>query len=432
VAEWRTELQAAQAAADPDAVIELTRRIVGTDPHDTAAWTALVETQIKVEEYPRALASLKAWEKVAKPRPAAIDAFRGDVFLGEWLPADAEGAWRAALAIKPDDYVVLSKLADLLETQERWPEVLDLRTRAATAKPTAALLAARAGALFHLHQWDAAISEIWKANGLDATDPTVQQWLPKLDLLGHTLPRIKGLDKRIAARPTDPTPLLDQAAIFTEIGEPSLALSNALRALAISPGGVRARIQAGEAELDLGKPLDAAKFEVSHDLKRDKDGRLSPQTLHELDVRDAAVRENPGKPIPLAARSKALRALNQYVLALDDARAALKLDPNSGEAEFEMGHDLDALGRSGEALPHIVRSTLLRPNDPVAWYYRGVVEANRADFDAAIASQTRSLAIHESEVALQARLNAELRLCLSDQATADLRRLHQIDPASYP
>ena len=49
---------------------------------------------------------------------------------------------------------------------------------------------------------------------------------------------------------------------------------------------------------------------------------------------------------------------------------------------------------------------------------------------AAIASQTRSLAIHESEVALKARINAELRLCLSAQATADLQRLHQIDPST--
>jgi Flp pilus assembly protein TadD len=101
------------------------------------------------------------------------------------------------------------------------------------------------------------------------------------------------------------------------------------------------------------------------------------------------------------------------------------LDTNSPDAQFEMGHDLDALGRSREALPHIIRATELRPGDAVAWYYRGVVEANRSDF-AAVASQTRSLAIHESEVALRARIDAELRLCLSDKAAADLNRLHVI------
>jgi len=428
--EWRSQLQAAQAAADPDAVIELTRRILAADPHDAGAWMFLVQSRIKTQDYDRALAALQAWEAVAKPRPAAIDDFRGDIFLAQDLPADAELAWRASLAIKPNDYRVLSKLADLLETQERWTEVLALRTQAAAAKPAAALLAARAGAQLNVHLWDAAIADVHKANKLDPTDPTVQQWFPKIELVAKRRPDIFGYDLLLKIDPRNIHALLDQASLFIEIGEPSLALANAKRALAIAPGSIRARIQAGQAQLDLGKPLEAAKFKVSHDLVLNTDGTLDKQTLHELDVRDADVQKNPNKPVPLAARSKALRALNQYVLALDDAQAALRLDPHSPDAEFEMGHDLDGLGRSAEALPHIVRATELRPGDPVAWYYRGVVEANRADFNAAIASQTRSLAIRESEVALRARIDGELRLCLSSQATADIQRLHQAYPAS--
>jgi tetratricopeptide (TPR) repeat protein len=427
---WRQELKIASVEADSDAIIELTRRILAADPRDTDSWAALVQARIKTEDYGRALESLAAWQKIAKPKPAAIDAFRGDIYLAQDQPDEAERAWRASLAIKPNDYVVLSKLADLLETQERWPEVLALRTRAAAAMPAAALLAAKAGALLHLHQWDAAGATIRKANTLDATDATVQQWLPKLELLATVLPRIKELDAQIAAKPKDPGPLLDQAALFTGIGQPSLALSNARRALALAPGGVRARIQAGEAELDLGKPQLAAKFKVSHDLKRGADGHLTPQALRELGLRDAAVLASPGKPAPLAARSKTLRNLNQYVLALDDAQAALRLDANSPDAEFEMGHDLDGLGRPGEALPHIVHATALNPRDAVAWYYRGIIEANRADFAAAIASQSRSLSIRESAVALKARLDCELRLGLASQAAADSQRLHQLDPAS--
>jgi tetratricopeptide (TPR) repeat protein len=422
----RAQLERADAAADSDAVVELTRRILAADPHDTGAWTTLVETRIKIEDYDRALASLQAWERIAKPRPSAIDAYRGDIFLAQDRPADAERAWRASLGIDPHNYIVLSKLADLLETESRWDEVLALRTRAAAAKPTAALVAARAGAQLNLHQWDAAISDIHKANKLDATDPTVQQWLPKIELLATRRKDILAYDLLLklvgVSDPRNVHPLLDQAALFMEIGEPFLALANDKRALAIDLASLRARVQAGEAELALSKPLEAAKL--------DANGCLDKAVLRELDVCDAEVRKNPGKPAPLAARSKALRNIKQYVLALEDAQTALALDPNSPEGEFEMGHDLDALGRSAEALPHIIRATDLRPGDAVAWYYRGVVEANRADFTAAIASQTRSLAIHESEVALKARINAELRLCLSAQATADLQRLHQIDPST--
>jgi tetratricopeptide (TPR) repeat protein len=372
---------------------------------------------------------------VAKPPPAAINAYRGDIFLAEELPTDAERAWRASLAIDPRNFVVLSKLADLLESQSRWPEVLTLRTRAAAAKPSAALIAARAGAQLNLHQWDAAIADIRKANKLDATDATVQQWYPKIELLAKRRKDLFASDLLVnLAKVSDPRsihPLLDQAELFMEIGEPFLALANCRRALAIDPGSVRARLQAGEAELGLGKPLEAAKFKVSHDLKLGEGGVLGRGVLHELDARDAAVQKD-RKAGPLAARSKTLRGLNQYVLALDDAEAALALDANSADAQFEMGHDLDALGRSAEALPHIVRATELRPGDPVAWYYRGIVEANRADFKAAVASQTRSLAIHESEVALKARIDCELRLCLAPQAAADIRRLHQTAPSSPP
>lgn len=424
--QWRDQLGMAETDKDPDATIELTRRILAADPQDTDAWTALVQAQIKTEDYDRALGSLKAWEKIAQPRPAAIDAFRGDIYLVQDLRDAAEGAWRASLAIKPNDYIVLSKLADLLETQERWPEVLALRTRAAAARPGAALLAARAGALLHLHQWDAANATIQKANKLDAADPTVQQWLPRLELLDQALPRIKELDAQIAAKPRDPEPLLDQAEVFAQFQQPALALSNAERALPLAPGSLRARIQAGEAQLDLGHPAEAAKFGVSYDLVRDPYGQVLPQALRELQLRDDGVLRNPGQPGPLAARSKALRNLNQYVLALEDARAALRLDANSPDAEFEMGHDLDGLGRPGEALPHIVHATELRPGDPVAWYYRGVIEANRADFKAAIASQTRSLSIRESAVALKARADCELRLGLASRAAADIRSIQML------
>jgi tetratricopeptide (TPR) repeat protein len=432
--EWRAQLKLAQDAADSDAEIELARRIVAADPRDTDAWTTLVESQIKVEDYDRAFVSLQNWQNVTKPEPAAIDSYRGDIYLAKVMPVDAERAWRSSLKIDPHDYLVLSKLADLLETESRWDEVLALRTQAADVKPTAALIAARAGALLNVHQWDAAIAQIRKANDLDATDPTVQQWLPKIELLATRRSEIMKYDGQLrSANPADPKlvhPLLDQAQVFMEIGEPLLALANSKRALAIDPGSVRARIQCGEAELALKKPLDAAKFRVSHTLNRDNAGLVDKKVLHELDARDAAVHRNPGKPAPLAARSKTLRSLDQYVLALDDAQAALALDANSPDAQFEMGHDLDALGRSKEALPHIIRATELRPNDPVAWYYRGVVEANRSDFNAAIASQTRSLAIHESKVALRARIDAKLRLCLSAQATADLQRLNKAYPTA--
>ena len=74
-------------------------------------------------------------------------------------------------------------------------------------------------------------------------------------------------------------------------------------------------------------------------------------------------------------------------------------------------------------------ATELDPNDPVFWYYRGLLEAQRADFDAAIKSQTRSLAIRESAVALLEREKCERRTGRLAEADGDATRRNQLPMA---
>ena len=71
-------------------------------------------------------------------------------------------------------------------------------------------------------------------------------------------------------------------------------------------------------------------------------------------------------------------------------------------------------------------ATELNPNDPVMWYYRGLLEAQRADLAAAIQSQTRSLAIRESSVALLERDKCERRTGRIAEADADATRRNQL------
>jgi len=138
------------------------------------------------------------------------------------------------------------------------------------------------------------------------------------------------------------------------------------------------------------------------------------------------VLQNSKQAGPLVSRAKVLRRLNQHVLALADAQAALELDPNSAAAHFQAAHALDALGRAKEAAYQIREATELNPNDPVMWYYRGLLEAQRADFDAAIKSQGRSLAIRESAVALLEREKCERRTGRIAEADADAIRRKQL------
>jgi tetratricopeptide (TPR) repeat protein len=193
---------------------------------------------------------------------------------------------------------------------------------------------------------------------------------------------------------------------------------------------MRARIQTGEALLDDKRDEDATKLQVSRGLARAPDGHVSEKALQELGAEDASIRQSPGKSEPLAARAKTLRELRQFVIALADARSALAIDDKSAAAHLEVAHDLDALDQSKEALIHAVKATECNPNDGAAWYYRGVLEAKRADFPAAIESQTRSLKLGETLEALRARENCERRIGRIDNANADLKRIRELEPAT--
>jgi tetratricopeptide (TPR) repeat protein len=208
-----------------------------------------------------------------------------------------------------------------------------------------------------------------------------------------------------------------------------LALSDCEQAIKIEPGWMRARIQTAEALLDSARAEDAAKLQVSKNLARAKDYHVSEQALRELGDEDALLSQDPKNADALVARAQTLRELRQFVLALADARAALGIDDKSAAAHLEAAHDLDELDQSKEALVHAVKATELNPNDGTAWYYRGVLEAKRADFPAAIQSQTRALELGESLNVLRARENSERRIGQSDKADADLKRIRELEPA---
>ncbi len=434
VSRLHTQLSKAEEAGDKAAIIELSRRIVAIAPNDSGAWKMLLRTQFEAEDFDGAARSLDAWQKVVKRPPAAIEDFRGDVFAQRKDYQNAERHWLAFLAKKPsaaDAANTNDKLADSCADQARWTDNAAYRSKAIAAEDTAARRVFRACVLLRLHEWDAAYADMAKANKMDSSDGQVKEWLPQFEGLENFLPRIKALDARIAKSPNDAALLLERARLFTLAERPLLALDECEHAMKLEPASMLARIQTGEALLDVKRDEDAAKLQVSSALARTVGTRhVSEKALQELGDEDASIRQSPGKSEPLAARAKTLRELHQFALALADARSALAIDDKSAAAHFEAAHDLDALDKSKEALIHAVKATELNPNDGAAWYNRGVLEAERADFPAAIESQTRSLKLGETLEALRARENCERRIGRIDDANADLRRIRQLEPAT--
>jgi tetratricopeptide (TPR) repeat protein len=430
----RTQLQAAKVAEDKPAIIELSRRILAIVPSDSDVWETLAQTELETEDLDRLEQTLDAWQKAVRHPPAAIEDFRGALFFRRKDYQDAERHWLVFLASKPrpaDAATDYDNLADLCAAQERWEDHAAYRTKAITAKDSAARRVSRAIAFLRLHKWDAAYADMAKANKMDATDPQVKEWLPQFERLQQFLPRIKALDAQIAKLPNNPAiagVLLERARIFTLAGRPLLALDDAQRALRLQPASMRARIQTAEALLDVDRVDDAAKLEISRDLRRGEDKHVREQALRDLDALDTRLLADPKDSDALTARSKILRELRQFTLALADARAALAINDKSADAHFEAAQDLNDSGQEKEALEQVRIATELDPRDSAKWFFRGVLERQRANFGAAIESQTRSLEINESLVALNEREQCERRIGKIHEADADLRRIRELAP----
>jgi tetratricopeptide (TPR) repeat protein len=431
LAQLRKQLATAEEANDKPAIIELGRRIVALAPNDGATWDKVAQAQLEKEDYDRAKETLDAWEKAIKPPPAAIEDYRGDLDLKLKDEKGAEKHWLAFLARKPapaDAANVYDKLGDLCAGQKRWADCESYEAKAIAAKDSAARRVAHATVLLRLRQWDPAYADMEKANKIDSTDAQVKEWLPKFERIKESMGAIKDLDAQISKSPNNAALWLDRARLLTLAERPLLALDDCEQALKLQPASMRARIQKAEALLDTSEPDEAEKLQVGSNLARDKDKHVSGAALRELGSADAEIAQNSAKAEPLAARAKTLRGLKQTALALADAEAALKIDDKSAAAHLEASHAFDTMKQSKEALLHATKASELNPNDGTAWAFRGDLEAQRANYPAAIESFTRSLKLGESLEVLRARENCERRIGKIAEADADLKRIQQLEP----
>jgi tetratricopeptide (TPR) repeat protein len=437
----RDQLKKAQDAEDKPAIIELSWRIVAIVPNDAGTWDALAQTQLQTEDFDGLERTLDQWQKAFRRPTAAIEDFRAGLCFKRKDYQCAEQHWLAFIATKPSRTDVATdydNLAELCAAQARWADHAAYRTKAIAAQDTAARRVLRAVAFLRLHNWDAAYADMAKANKMDATNPQLKVWLPEFERLQKFLPQIKALDAQIAKAPNNPTLLLERARVLILAGRPLLAIDDAERAFKLQPASMRARIELAEALLDAGEAENAAKLEVDRYLRRGEDklataspsggGHVSDQALRELGTLDARLSANPKDADALIARAKILRDLRQFTLALADVNAALAINDKSAAAHFEAAQDLDGLDRRKEALLHARIATELDPHNSNMWFFRGVLERQRADFAGAVASQTRSIQISESLVALSEREQCQRRIGKTAEADADLRRIQQLAP----
>lgn len=431
LATLRKQFDAAQEADDDAATAEIGRRIVALAPNDNATWEAIAQIRYDADDVDGCEEILNAWAHAVKSLPPVYESFRGGVAYKRHDYAAAEKHFLAAVAKQQTGEVaadVFENLGVASVDQAHWIDAEKYFGKAVTAKDSASRRVSHATSLLRLHRWDAAYAEMAKANKIDSEDSEVKEWLPQFERLQKFLPEIKVLDRRIAKLPNDAELLLQRARLFILAARPLLAIDDGKRAMELQPAWVRARIETAEALLDAQEIDAAAKLHVSAKLTRGEDRHVPEELLRELAEEDARCLEEPDSAEALAARSKTLRKLNQFGLALADAGAALALDEDVAAAHFEAAHSFDELGRRIEAMAEIIRATAANPKDAVAWFYRGLLEAKRGEFAAAIESQTKSIALKESLVALKEREQCARRLGKNKEADVDLARIQQLEP----
>ncbi len=161
----------------------------------------------------------------------------------------------------------------------------------------------------------------------------------------------------------------------------------------------------------LGRAPDAAAAPGSLTLEK-----LSPDFLQIIRRLDAEIAVEPKSADLLTNRAWQTNEIGQPKLALADAEAALAVDPKSAGAAAEASYALAKLKRAPEAYARIKQATELDPNFSTAWQYRGELEMEQSDYQAAVESLSRALAINQTAAALARREECYRKLGLLAQS----------------
>ena len=175
--------------------------------------------------------------------------------------------------------------------------------------------------------------------------------------------------------------------------------------------------------IQLGKYSEAEKLGVRRSLHVDLLTQEFLQSISRIDA-DISVERTNGELY--VARAWQLNEIGQPALALQDAESAAQLNAKSAGACLEKSYALKKLGRAAEAFEQIKRATELDSQFATAWQYRGELEMEQLDYNAAIESFSRALALNKSAVILEKREQCYREVGLIAKAEQDHRAAQEL------
>lgn len=423
VAKLREQLQLATTDDDTLSRIELLRRILDSEPGDTASHRLLVELWLKIADYDMAESTLKAWPDA----PAGFAALaRSEILLKR--DKDTAGAVRVLrdyLATAPKDAAAWSALADALLATDDAKGQLEALDALIVLQPDSKRLIQRAQAKFRLGDYTGAIADAKAAQALSPDSDFVKANLPQFERLAEALQMLPPLDAAIQKDPQDFAKLLERSWWRRYGGMNTQSLADADAALAVVPDSVMARIARERARylLDEVKADDVLRDEFIEVRKAH-----SLEAARTIAAADLALAKNAKDVESLRKRAFALNDAEQYLLAKRDAEAALAIDPKAVPVALEALYATEMLGQDPAALYRRIEQ--MQPTKPqlgTAAGYLAEFYLRGSNLPLALEFADRSLALREDARILRVKAAALQRLNRNDEAKAAMRRADTLE-----
>lgn len=347
----RDQLDLARKADDRLAQTEILQRLLQQEPHDPEVRERLASLWLLLDDYEQAVNTVRD-ENLVSPG-FRVRILAPSLFYYERKPDEAIALLSDYHAKTPDDFEVTRMLVEYLVATNQYQKLVELLDRAPGVKNSASLLVARASARRSLQDFDGALRDFKEAVSVDSSDKAVFDQRPSFQRLEEALGHIKAASAALEKAPGDVPARLSRAYWYLYAGSANtLAAKDAAAARQAEPDFVSARLLDLYAANLVG-PLSAG--EVQKTSRVDVGKPLPKWSEFESILRsDQALKSQPRDAKALTARATQLNAAQQYLLAQDDADAALALAPN------------DAAAR----LPKIVALVRLKQFEPAAAEYR--------------------------------------------------------------
>jgi tetratricopeptide (TPR) repeat protein len=389
-----SRLAQAQDAGDHDAVREICLRMLQKKQSDTRLLRILAKIQLQSAETEACDDTLALLEAALGKPDAGLLEMRGDLASlgkGKESKADAARHWKAALILQPGRISVVNKLADYYRSVSRPAEEAIYLEQLASLRGQPDELVRLARHAVRLRDWDTIISCTAQLQEKFANREAAKLWNPIYDRLMRHSVALKIIDNRLETGGQSAEILLERAWLFDKTGLNGLALNDAEKAFELRPGSFTVKYQLAVILAHAGKTLEAAtrlKIEVSAYARRP----LHPPAsffsgLTEIESR-LANKPDAGTHVE---RANMLLEVRQEELALDDAAAAVAMDPGFAGAHLILARVFESRGKTLAAKSAYKRILQLDGNHLVALEEFGRLHIKLGDYETAIVLLKRRL-----------------------------------------